>query len=44
MARHAHLIGSVGLEDTETAISTVADVLGDSCTRIPDGETGERGY
>ncbi len=44
MACHAHLIGSVGLEDTETAISTVADVLGDSCTRIPDGETGERGY
>ena len=44
MARHAHLIGSVGLEDAETVISIVADVLGDSCTRIPDGETGERGY
>jgi len=44
MARQAHLIGSVGLEDAETVISTVADILGDCCTRIPDGETGERGY
>ncbi len=44
MVRHAHLIGSVGLEDAETVISTVADILGDCCTRIPDGETGDRGY
>ena len=44
MARHAHLVGSVGLEDAETVISVVADILGDCCTRIPDGETGDRGY
>ncbi len=44
MARQAHLIGSVGLEDAETVFTTVSDVLGDCCRSIPDGETGERGY
>lgn len=44
MTRHAHLVGSVGLADAETVFATVADSLGDCCTRIPDGETGERGY
>jgi len=44
MARQAHLIGSVGLEDAETVFTTVSEVLGDCCPRIPDGETGERGY
>jgi hypothetical protein len=44
MARHAHLVGSVSLQNAETVMSTVANLLGDCCTRIPDGETGERGY
>ncbi len=37
-----HLVGSVGLADTETVFRTVSEVLGDACPRIPDGETGER--
>jgi hypothetical protein len=44
MSRQAHLIGSIGLEDAETVFTTVSDILGDCCARIPDGETGERGY
>ncbi len=44
MQRQAHLIGSVGLENAETVFTTVADILGDCCARIPDGETGARGY
>jgi hypothetical protein len=44
MTRHAHLVGSVGLSDAETVFTTVNDILGPSCTRIPDGETGSRGY
>ena len=44
MARQAHLVGSVGLDDAETVFKTVSDVLGTCCPRIPDGETGERGY
>ena len=44
MARHAHLIGSVGLSDAEAVFTAVSDILGDCCTRIPDGETGGRGY
>ena len=44
MARRAHFVGSLGLEDAETAMSSVATILGDCCSRIPDGETGERGY
>lgn len=44
MTRHAHLIGSVGMSDAETVFTTVNDILGDCCTRIPDGETGARGY
>ncbi len=44
MTRHAHLVGSVGLADAETVFATVADILGPCCTRIPDGETGARGY
>ncbi len=42
--RHAHLVGSVGLADTDTVFKTVSDSLGSCCTRIPDGETGGRGY
>ncbi|MDA1117681.1 MAG: hypothetical protein O2979_06670 [Proteobacteria bacterium] len=44
MSRKAHLIGSLGLKDAETCFSTVAEILGDCCPRIPDGETGGRGY
>jgi hypothetical protein len=44
MARNAHLVGSVGLENAETVFTTVADILGERCPRIPDGETGQRGY
>lgn len=44
MRRHVHLVGSLGLKDAETCMATVAEILGDCCPRIPDGETGERGY
>ena len=44
MKRQAHLVGSVGLEDAETVFTTVSEVLGDCCRRIPDGETGVRHY
>ena len=40
----AHLVGSVGLRDAETVLTTVSEILGSCCARIPDGETGERGY
>ena len=38
------MVGSVGLADAEDVFTTVADILGGNCPRIPDGETGERGY
>ncbi len=38
----AHLVGSIPLDDAETVFRRVADVLGPSIARIPDGETGER--
>ncbi len=44
MARNAHLVGSVGLTDSKEVFTTVSDILGSCCPRIPDGETGERGY
>ena len=44
MARQAHLIGSIGLANAEVAMITAAEILGPCCTRIPDGETGRRGY
>jgi len=44
MKRRAHLIGSLGLKDAETSIATVAQILGEYCPRMPDGETGARGY
>jgi hypothetical protein len=44
MPRQAHLIGSVGLPDAETVFTTVSEILGSCCPRIPDGETGDRGY
>jgi hypothetical protein len=42
--RHAHLVGSLGLKDAETVFTTVSEILGSCCSRIPDGETGARGY
>jgi len=44
MKRQAHLVGSVGLRDAETVFTTVSDILGPCCSRIPDGETGDRAY
>ncbi len=44
MKRQAHLVGSVGLTDSRAVFETVSDILGDSCARLPDGETGARGY
>ena len=44
MSRQAHLIGSIGLENAETAMTKAAEILGPRCSRIPDGETGGRGY
>ena len=44
MPKKTHLIGSIGLENAETAMTQAAKILGRCCTRIPDGETGERGY
>ena len=44
MQRQAHLIGSVGLENAEAVFTSVSEILGSSCSRIPDGETGARGY
>lgn len=41
MAR-AHLCGSVNLPDAETVFRTVAGIAGDTVSRMPDGETGER--
>src|ERR1700751_619080 len=44
MRRRAHLVGSVGLKDAETVFTTVANILGPCCPRLPDGETGDRAY
>lgn len=44
MPWQAHLVGSVGLSDAKTVFTMVSDILGSCCPRIPDGETGERGY
>jgi hypothetical protein len=42
--RRAHLIGSIGLKDRDEVFTTISEILGQCCLRIPDGETGERGY
>ena len=44
MSRQTHLIGSIGLENAETSMTKAAEILGRCCSRIPDGETGERSY
>ncbi len=42
IAKGAHLVGSVWLEDSDAVISAAAKVLGKHLVRIPDGETGPR--
>lgn len=42
MARSAHLVGSIPLEDAETAMSAALGRLGPHLRTLPDGETGER--
>ena len=37
-----HLCGSIPLKNAQDVFTTVADKLGNSVKRIPDGETGER--
>lgn len=44
MTRNIHLVGSIGLDDTNTVFRTLADILGDKARRYPDGETGVRHY
>lgn len=43
-SRSIHLVGSIGLPDTETVFRTLSDTVGDRAPRYPDGETGERHY
>jgi len=38
----AHLVGSLPVEDTESAFRTVCAALGAKLERVPDGETGRR--
>lgn len=40
--REILLVGSVGLQDTETVLRTVVSQLGTRMRRLPDGETGPR--
>ena len=42
MAREVHLVGSVGLNDAETVFTTVSEILGSNCSRIPDRRPGQR--
>jgi hypothetical protein len=44
MKRRAHLVGSIGLKDRDEVFATVSAILAQCCSRMPDGETGERGY
>lgn len=41
-ASHAHLVGSVPLDNSEAVFRAVCAELGPHLRRIPDGETGER--
>ncbi len=40
---NVHLIGSVPLSNAHDVFETVSTALGPRITRLPDGETGERG-
>jgi hypothetical protein len=42
--RSVHLVGSIGLSDTETVFRTLSETVGGRAPRYPDGETGERHY
>lgn len=42
MKRPVHLVGSVPLENAETVIKTCCSMLGETLSRVPDGETGIR--
>lgn len=44
MTHHVHLVGTVPLENSEEVFSTVGNKLAPYLKRIPDGETGVRGY
>jgi hypothetical protein len=37
-----HMVGSLPVEDAESAFRTVCDALGKQLERVPDGETGRR--
>lgn len=37
-----HMVGSIPVDDAETAFRTVGDALGKNLERVPDGETGRR--
>ncbi len=41
-ARNIHLVGSLGLEDSEAVFRTLAETVGPAAARYPDGETGVR--
>jgi hypothetical protein len=43
-ARHVHLVGTVPMASSRQVFSTVGKELGPYLKRIPDGETGVRGY
>lgn len=40
--RNIHLVGSVGLENSESVFRTLAETVGPAAARYPDGETGVR--
>jgi hypothetical protein len=43
MERGVHLVGSVPMANAREVFETVSRALGNRITRLPDGETGERG-
>ena len=43
-AHPVHFVGSIPLADSETVFRAIADSVGESAPRWPDGETGERSY
>ena len=44
MTHNIHLVGSIGLQDSDTVFRTLAEILGTRAKRYPDGETGARHY
>lgn len=43
-ARLVHFVGSIPLADSEAVFRAIADSVGETAPRWPDGETGERAY